>query len=58
MEDGGGSGVREKILKILRELIVCIIFLAAALLLAYIGYSILFGSLGEELKDIINSLLG
>ncbi|MFR8088602.1 MAG: hypothetical protein ACLU6B_08900 [Lachnospirales bacterium] len=48
--------MREWLTKVLKEAGVCLIFTIVAVLLAYIGYMLLFGSLGEELKILVLEL--
>ncbi|MBQ7916751.1 MAG: hypothetical protein IJ315_08245 [Firmicutes bacterium] len=47
----------KKILKFLGEILVCIVFAVAAVVLAYMAYSVLFGAEGDMLRDLINSVL-
>ena len=49
--------MREWMTRMLKEAGVCLVFALAAMLLAYIGYMLLFGSLGEELKMLILGML-
>ncbi len=48
--------MREWLTKMLKEAGVCLIFTLAAILLAYIGYMLLLGALGEELKMLVLGL--
>lgn len=48
--------MKEKMRKFFLDLLICAIFLVAALLLAYGGYTLLFGTWGEQLQEWIRGL--
>ena len=48
--------MKEKAQKFFLDLLICAVFLAAALLLAYAGYTLLFGVWGEQLQEWIRGL--
>ncbi len=48
--------MKEKMQKFFLNLLICVIFLAAALLLAYGGYTLLFGAWGDQLQEWIRRL--
>ncbi len=48
--------MKEKARKFFLDLLICAVFLVAALLLAYAGYTLLFGAWGEQLQEWIRGL--
>jgi type VI protein secretion system component VasF len=48
---------KEKIRKFLMELVLCLALAALAVVVAYFGYTLLFGETGAHLTELINGLL-
>lgn len=48
--------MKHKLMKFLKDGLICLGILAAAILFAYICYTLLFGSVGDLLKNELNRL--
>ncbi|MBQ6239424.1 MAG: hypothetical protein IJK56_03565 [Firmicutes bacterium] len=48
---------KEVIRKYLMELVLCLALAALAVVVAYFGYTLLFGEAGEHLAEQINSMI-
>lgn len=48
--------MKDKFMKFLKEGLICLAILAAAVIFAYVAYTLLFGSVGDLLKDELTGL--
>ncbi|MBQ7063262.1 MAG: hypothetical protein IJM90_00005 [Firmicutes bacterium] len=51
------ESIKKKWKEFFLELVLCAAFLALAVIVVYIGYTIFFGDFGARLTEIINNLI-
>ncbi len=49
--------MKQKWRKFVVELILCLALLALLVMVAYFGYTLIFGEVGEQMADHINSMI-